>query len=88
MKFTNGQRGYVRCRVDAREWQTDYRVVPYVSRPGAGVTTRASFTVARASPAWPAPRRWRPDASRDRHTAYAVRSHRFAARASVQACAS
>ena len=45
MKFTNGQRGYVRCRVDAREWRTDYRVVPYVSRPGAGVNTRASFTV-------------------------------------------
>ncbi|HYI37168.1 MAG TPA: alkaline phosphatase D family protein [Thermoleophilaceae bacterium] len=45
VKFTNGQRGYVRCRVDPREWQTDYRVVPYVSRPGAGVSTRASFTV-------------------------------------------
>ena len=45
VKFTNGQRGYVRCRVDAREWRTDYRVVPYVSRPGAGVHTRASLSV-------------------------------------------
>ena len=50
VKFTNGQRGYVRCRVDAREWRTDYRVVPYVSRPGAGVTTRASFTVEHGRP--------------------------------------
>ena len=45
VKFTNGQRGYVRCRVDAHEWRTDYRVVPYVSRAGAPVGTRRSFTV-------------------------------------------
>ena len=50
VKFTNGQRGYVRCRVDSREWQTDYRVVPYVSRKGAGVSTRASFTVREGEP--------------------------------------
>jgi alkaline phosphatase D len=50
VKFNNGQRGYVRCRVDEREWRTDYRVVPYVSRPGAGMTTRASFTVQNGRP--------------------------------------
>ncbi len=45
IKFFNGRRGYLRCRVTTDEWHTDYRVVPYVSRPGAGVSTRATFTV-------------------------------------------
>ena len=45
IKFFNGQRGYARCRVTEQEWRTDYRVVPYVSRQGAGISTRASFTV-------------------------------------------
>lgn len=41
--FFNGQRGYLRCLVDRNEWRTDYRVVPYVTRKGAPVSTRASF---------------------------------------------
>jgi alkaline phosphatase D len=43
--FANGQRGYLRCRVARNEWRTDFRIVPYVSKPGAPVTTRASFIV-------------------------------------------
>ena len=44
-KFFNKQRGYVRCHVTDQRWQTDYRVVPYVSRKGAEISTRASFVV-------------------------------------------
>jgi alkaline phosphatase D len=43
--FANGQRGYLRCRVARDEWRTDFRIVPYVTKPGAPVTTRASFVV-------------------------------------------
>jgi len=45
VKFFNGQRGYVRCTVTPSRWTADYRVVEYVTRPGAPITTRASFVV-------------------------------------------
>ncbi|WP_256106238.1 alkaline phosphatase [Streptomyces sp. ODS05-4] len=45
MKFFNAQRGYARVRVDRERWRTDFRVVPYVTRPGAPVSTRASVVV-------------------------------------------
>ena len=45
VKFFNNERGYVRCEVTPRAWRTDYRTVPYVSRPGAPLQTRASFVV-------------------------------------------
>ena len=35
---------------DESEWRTDYRVVPYVSRPGAPVSTRASAVVKAGEP--------------------------------------
>ncbi|GAB2882494.1 alkaline phosphatase D family protein [Streptomyces mayteni] len=50
MRFHNGQRGYGRCRVTRDEWVTDYRVVPYVSRPGAPISTRASVYLAAGRP--------------------------------------
>lgn len=50
IKFFDGRRGYVRCRVTERAWQTDYRVVDFVSRPGAAVATRASFVVESGRP--------------------------------------
>jgi alkaline phosphatase D len=50
IKFFNNQRGYVRCRVTPQEWRADYRVVPYVSQPGAPVFTRASFAVEADNP--------------------------------------
>jgi alkaline phosphatase D len=50
IKFHNAQRGYVRCHVSESEWRSDYRVVPYVSRTGAPVSTRASLTVQEGHP--------------------------------------
>jgi alkaline phosphatase D len=43
--FFNSQRGYVRCEVTRERWRSDYRVLPYVSKPGAPIETRASFVV-------------------------------------------
>lgn len=43
VKFFNNERGYVRCEVTPQAWRTDYRTVPYVTRPGAPIQTRASF---------------------------------------------
>jgi alkaline phosphatase D len=45
VKFHNAERGYVRCEVTPGHWRTDYRVVEFVTRPGAAIHTRASFTV-------------------------------------------
>lgn len=49
-KFINSQRGYVRCSVSPQQWRADYRVVPYVSEPGAPITTRSSFTIENGRP--------------------------------------
>ena len=43
--FYNGRRGYTRCDLTRDRWRTDYRIVPYVSRPDAPVETVASFVV-------------------------------------------
>ncbi|MGI8315947.1 alkaline phosphatase D family protein [Halobacillus mangrovi] len=43
IKFFNDFRGYVRCHVTPSQWRTDYRVVPFVTTPGADISTRASF---------------------------------------------
>ncbi|WP_407701332.1 alkaline phosphatase D family protein [Virgibacillus dakarensis] len=43
IKFFNDYRGYVRCRVTPSQWKADYRVVPFVTKPGAAISTRASF---------------------------------------------
>ncbi|MDQ0220431.1 alkaline phosphatase [Peribacillus cavernae] len=43
IKFFNDYRGYVRCRVTPERWQADYRVLPFVTEPGADISTRASF---------------------------------------------
>ncbi|AYY13100.1 alkaline phosphatase [Actinobacteria bacterium YIM 96077] len=50
MKFHNVQRGYARCELTPNEWRTDYRVVPYVSEPGAPISTRASVYVEAGQP--------------------------------------
>jgi len=42
MHFHNSQRGYVRCEVTPTTWRADYRIVPYVSQPGAPLETAAS----------------------------------------------
>ncbi len=50
VRFFNGKRGYVSCTVTQDRWQSDYRAVPYVTRPGAPIETKASFVVARGRP--------------------------------------
>jgi alkaline phosphatase D len=50
LKFFNFQRGYVRCTVTEAQWRADYRVVPFVSRPGAPIYTRASFVTNDGAP--------------------------------------
>jgi alkaline phosphatase D len=50
LKFFNSQRGYVRCRVTPQEWQSDFRVVPYVTQPGAPVSTRATYAIEAGRP--------------------------------------
>ncbi|PZG16446.1 alkaline phosphatase D family protein [Nonomuraea aridisoli] len=49
-KFVNGQRGYVTFEVNRDRMRADYRVLPYVTQPGAPVSTRTSFVVERAEP--------------------------------------
>jgi alkaline phosphatase D len=50
VRFYNGQRGYVRCRVTPDRWTADYRIVPWVTRPDAPIETRASFVVENGRP--------------------------------------
>jgi len=45
VKFYNNRRGYVTTRFTAQEMRADFRVVPYVSQPGAPMQTRGSFVV-------------------------------------------
>ena len=45
IRFYNGQRGYVVATVTPDLWTSDYRIVPYVSEPGAPLETAASFVV-------------------------------------------
>ncbi|WP_395103553.1 alkaline phosphatase D family protein [Actinomadura sp. SCN-SB] len=45
LKFFNAQRGYIRVNLDRERWRSDFRVLPYVTRPGAPVSTRATYVV-------------------------------------------
>jgi len=49
-RMTNSQRGYVTSTVTRDTWRTDFRVVPYITRPDAPVSTRASFVVENGNP--------------------------------------
>lgn len=50
IKFINRNRGYVRNTVTPADWTADFRVVDYVTRPGAPVRTRASYTIENGRP--------------------------------------
>jgi alkaline phosphatase D len=50
VKFHNTERGYVSCEVTPQQWRADFRTVPYVTRPGAPLQTRASFIVEAGTP--------------------------------------
>lgn len=50
LRFHSSRRGYLRCDVSAKAWHTDFLTLPYVTRPGAPVETKASFTLERGRP--------------------------------------
>jgi alkaline phosphatase D len=50
LRFFDGRRGWTALRATADELRADYRTVPYVRRPGAPVTTAASFVVENGKP--------------------------------------
>lgn len=50
LKFFNGQRGYVRCTLTPAQMRADFRVLPYVSRRGGEIHTRASYVVENENP--------------------------------------
>jgi alkaline phosphatase D len=45
VRFANDQRGYVRFELQPGQLRADFRVIDYVSKPGAPIRTRASFVV-------------------------------------------
>jgi alkaline phosphatase D len=45
LRFYNNQRGYVRTEITKAAMTVDFQVVPYVTRPGADVHTRATFVI-------------------------------------------
>ena len=51
VKFHNDQRGYLSIEVSPDLWLTHFRVVDYVSRPGAALRTRATYVVENGIPA-------------------------------------
>jgi alkaline phosphatase D len=47
LKWQNARRGYVTCAVDGDVWTTDYKTLPFVSKPGAPVETASRWRVQR-----------------------------------------
>ncbi len=45
IRFYNGQRGYVTCKLTPDEMRAEFKVLPYISRPGAAIESRATFVV-------------------------------------------
>jgi len=45
IKWHNRQRGYVRCDVDANIWNTQFRTVPFVTKPDAPLETPSKWRV-------------------------------------------
>ena len=50
LRWHDARRGYVRCTVAPDAWTADYRVVPFVSRPGASVETASSWRLVNGRP--------------------------------------
>jgi alkaline phosphatase D len=50
LRYHCGHRGYVRCTVTPERWTSDYRLIPYITRPDAPVRTDASFVVESGRP--------------------------------------
>ncbi|WP_305788427.1 alkaline phosphatase D family protein [Symbioplanes lichenis] len=45
LRFYNNQRGYVRTTITPADLTADFRVLPYVTSPGAAAHTRATFVI-------------------------------------------
>jgi len=50
VQFYNAQRGYVTCEVSSRQLVADYRVVDYVTKPGAPIRSIGQFVVENGHP--------------------------------------
>ena len=50
IRWHNARRGYVTCEVTDRQWNTRYRTVPFVTRPGAAIGTASAWRVERGRP--------------------------------------
>ncbi len=50
IQWHNRQRGYVSCRVTPERWDADYRIVPYVTRPGAPIATPSRWQLTHGQP--------------------------------------
>jgi alkaline phosphatase D len=50
LRFYDGRRGYVTVGLGRERARADFRTVPYVTRPGAPVTTAASFVTEAGAP--------------------------------------
>jgi len=50
VRFHNRERGYVRCTLTRKAWQSDYVVVDDIRQPSARAFTRASFVVEAGRP--------------------------------------
>ncbi|AIR98076.1 alkaline phosphatase D family protein [Streptomyces glaucescens] len=50
LRFYNGRRGYVAVTLGREQARADFRTVPYVTTPGAPVTTAASFVTRAGEP--------------------------------------
>ncbi len=50
VKYHNNERGYVHCEITRKSWRTNFQTIPYVTRSGAPLKTRASFVVETGDP--------------------------------------
>jgi len=50
LKFLNGRRGYARVELGRQTARADFRTVPAVTTPGAGISTAASFVTEAGDP--------------------------------------
>jgi alkaline phosphatase D len=50
LKWFENRRGYVKCSVDAKAWQAEYRSVPFVETPGAPIVTASRWQVEHGRP--------------------------------------
>jgi alkaline phosphatase D len=50
VKWHNARRGYMVCEASANEWHTEFRTVPFVTRPDAPVETASRWRLTHGQP--------------------------------------